>query len=137
MKRFKECKGASAVEFARVLIPMILLIFGAIEFGVLLYNQQVITNASREGARAGIVAQTPRVTSGEISTVVNNYAASHLVTFGTANSPVTNVSATGTRFGDDLTVNVTYQYSFLVIPNFVPGITNPRTMTAETVMKYE
>jgi len=142
MKRLKECKGASAVEFALVLIPMILLIFGAIEFGVLLYNQQVITNASREGARAGIVSQSPRVTPTEISTIVNNYADSHLITFGSYNPPVLNPNPpsgydSNASFGSDLTVTVTYQYAFLVIPNFIPGITSPRTMTATTVMKYE
>jgi len=137
MKKLTDHRGAAAVEFALVIIPLILLVFGTVEFGVLMYNQQVITNASREGARAGIVAQTPRVTSGEISTVVNTYTTSHLITFGAANTPVTTVNAAGAGFGDDLTVNVTYQYSFLVIPNFVPGIAALRTMSATTVMKYE
>ena len=54
-------KGASAVEFALVLPLLMLITFGIIEFGMLMYNKQVITNASREGARAGIVASSPRV----------------------------------------------------------------------------
>jgi len=142
MKKFKEHKGAAAVEFAIVLIPLILLVFGAIEFGVLLYNQQVITNASREGARAGIVSQSPRVTPAEISTIVNDYAADHLITFGTNNLPTLNPDpptgyAADAGFGTDLTVRVTYQYEFLVIPNFIPGLNNISNMTATTVMKYE
>jgi hypothetical protein len=36
-----------------------------------------------------------------------------------------------------ISVQVNYQYSFLVILNFIPGITNPRPMQAVTVIKYE
>ena len=43
-------KGAALIEFAIVLPLLLLLVFGAIEFGLLFYNKQVITNASREGA---------------------------------------------------------------------------------------
>jgi len=70
MKKLRGHKGAAAVEFALVLLPLIILVFGAIEFGVLLYNQQVITNASREGARAGIVQQNPRVDESTIRGIV-------------------------------------------------------------------
>ena len=48
-------RGASAVEFAIVLPVLLLLLFGTIEFGVLFFNKAVITNASREGARRGVV----------------------------------------------------------------------------------
>jgi len=116
--------------------------FGIIEFGMLVYNQQVITNASREGARVGIVASVPRVPAtgtNSIDSVVQNYCANHLVTFGTQNNPVTTVigySATA-PFSSDLTVQVNYQYSFLVIPNFIPSTTSLLNMQAVTVMRYE
>lgn len=135
-------KGASAVEFALILPLLIVITFGIIEFGMLVYNQQVITNASREGARAGIVASSPRVPAtgtNSIDSVVQSYCANHLVTFGTQNNPVTTVigySATA-PFSSDLTVQVNYQYSFLVIPDFIPGITRLRNMQAVTVMRYE
>ena len=135
-------KGASAVEFALVLPLLMLITFGIIEFGMFIYNKQVLTNASREGARAGIVASSPRVPAtgtNSIDSVVQNYCANHLVTFGTQNNPVTTVigySATA-PYRDDLTVQVNYQYSFLVIPNLVPGINQLSNMQAVTVMRYE
>ena len=46
--------GASAIEFAFLLPVLLLFLFGIIEFSVLFYNKAMITNASREGARAGI-----------------------------------------------------------------------------------
>jgi len=53
--QWKSDDGASAVEFAIVLPLLMLLLFGMIEFGLIIYNKQVITNASREGARYAIV----------------------------------------------------------------------------------
>jgi Flp pilus assembly protein TadG len=132
-------RGAAAVEFALVLIPLVIILFGAIEFGVLLYDRQVVTNASREGARAGIVAGEDRVTAGEISTIVFNYCANNLITFG--DSPNLQVvvepnPTSGASFGDELTVTVTYNYDFLFIPNFT-SIGRNFTLTAKTVMRYE
>lgn len=136
-------KGASVVEFAVILPLLIVLVFGIIEFGMLMYNQQVITNASREGARAGIVAQNPRVSdygNPSIDNVVQTYCLNHLVTFATV-KPLPNTLVTGydpnALFGQDLTVKVTYNYEFLVIPNFIPVINKLRPMTAQTVMRYE
>jgi Flp pilus assembly protein TadG len=139
--KFASQKGAAMVEFALIVIPLLLITFGIIEFGMLLYNQQVLTNASREGARAGIVSSTPRVSEATIESVVQNYCLNHLVTFGTPNIPTTTKPIPGydsaATFGTNLTVQVNYQYSFLVIPGFIPGIPRLRTMQAITVMKYE
>ncbi len=138
-RRRSSQKGAAAVEFAIVLLPLILITFGIIEFATYLYNQQVITNASREGARAGIVASSPRVTYPAIQQVVENYSKAHLITFGKQNIPQTNILPIynpAATFGTDLSVQVTYNYSFLVIPNFI-GIAKSRTMQATTVMRYE
>lgn len=124
-----------AVEAALLLPMMVLLIFGMIEFSLLLYNRQVITNGSREGARAGIV-QTggPRVTDAEIGAVVNQYCLHRLITFGSASGPSTSVTRSGVAFGADLTVRVTYDYDFLVLSNLGFG---PIELAAETVMKLE
>ncbi|OGQ80769.1 MAG: hypothetical protein A2289_16125 [Deltaproteobacteria bacterium RIFOXYA12_FULL_58_15] len=45
--------GAAAVEFALVLPLLMLLVLGCIDWGVYFFRAQVITNAAREGARAG------------------------------------------------------------------------------------
>ena len=47
--------GGSLVEFAVIAPLLFVILFGIIEFGILIYDKAVITNASREGARAGIV----------------------------------------------------------------------------------
>lgn len=141
-RRRKGELGAAAVEMAIVLPLLVILLFGTVEFGLVFYNQQMLTNASREGARAGIVAGVPHVTVGEIQSVVNNYCATHLVSFSdTPATLVTTVtpdpSVTPPLFGDDLTVHVQYPYTFLLLPNFVSGLTGTLNLSAETVMRYE
>ncbi len=135
MLNIRGQRGAAAIEFAIVLPVLVLLLFGTIEFGLLLYNQQVITNASREGARAGIVAQSPRVTPQAIASVVTSYCGGNLITFGDAAAAGPNVTVTpGTTFGTDLTVQVTYNYDFLVLSNLGFG---QQVLRAQTVMKME
>jgi Flp pilus assembly protein TadG len=138
VERFlSSTKGVAALEFAVVLPLLLLLAFGLTEFGLLMYNQQVLTNASREGARAGIVQSTPSISAATIATVVQNYAAGHLVTFGSRQSPTVEVGATCAAFGQDLAVMVQYDYTFLVAPKFMARALNPLTLTARTVMRCE
>jgi Flp pilus assembly protein TadG len=136
----RDQNGGAAVEFGLILPLFILLLFGIVEFGLLLYNKQIITNAGREGARAGVVAGIPRLTDAQIQAVVNKYANNYLVTFGTGtinfNPPISPLQAnrTGYLFGTNLTVSVTYPYDFLVLSGFGFG---PITLRAQTIMKME
>jgi Flp pilus assembly protein TadG len=130
----KSQNGVAAIEFAIILPLLVLLLFGTVEFGLLLYNQQVITNASREGARAGIVAQSPRLPDAQIAAVVTSYCGGNLITFGSPTTPNSVITRTGSTFQSDLTVDVTYNYSFLVLSSFGFG---PLNLTARTVMKME
>ncbi len=130
-------EGVAAIEFALVLPLLVLLAFGIIEFSLALYDKAVITNASREGARAGIVFRDPAVTDGEIIGIVNQYCQKRLVTFGSAIQPTTAVIREGSSTGDDLTVQVNYQYTFLVIPGLITNMTGGIPMTAQTVMRME
>ena len=136
--KIKDRKGVAAIEFAILLPLLIFLIFGAIEFGLFFYNKQVLTNASREGARAGIVAGTARLTDGEIGQVVDDYCANYLVTFGSATGLSVQIVPSGNRdslsFGDDLTVTVSFRYTFLVLSNLGFGDID---LAAETLMKME
>ncbi len=142
-KRLRCQKGVAAIEFAILLPVLCMIIFGIIEFSILLYDKQVITNASREGARVGIdidiSGSVPvRSTEGEIKSVVTNYVASNLITFGTPNTPVTTVTPadlSGMVRGDDVTVTVSYNYDFLVLPNFVASLGGVKNIQSQTVMK--
>ena len=128
--------GAALVEFAIVLPVLLMLIFGMIEFSILLYDKAMITNASREGARAGIVYSPTPVTKEKIELTVNNYLQTHLISLGGASAPtITAGQCTGT--GAPLTVTVTYPYNFLVLPDFVQSLSGTLTLSAQTVMRCE
>src|SRR5262245_54645308 len=47
--------GQAMVEFAAVLLPVLLLIVGIVQFGLLFGANVTRTNAAREGARAGTI----------------------------------------------------------------------------------
>ena len=130
-------KGVAAVEFALVLPVLVLLLLGIIEFSVALYDKAVVTNASREGARAGIVFRDTRVSDGEISGIVTNYCQNRMITFGSTTQVATTVLREGTASGDDLTVRVQYQYQFLAVPKFVVGLAGGIQLGAQTVMRVE
>jgi len=140
--RIESRKGASAVEFALVLPILLLLFLGIIEFSFLLFNKAVITNAAREGARAGIVQRIPRVPPTDIETAVDTYCFNHLITFGGPTTPTveTNPSTgcpTGAYSGADLRVTATFRYNYLALPHFISGLVGGTELKAEAVMKCE
>ena len=48
-------KGAALVEYALIAPLLFLLLFGIIEFSILVFSYNTIANAAREGARYGII----------------------------------------------------------------------------------
>ncbi len=87
----KEEKGVAALEFAIVLPVLVLLAIGIIEFSLLYYNKQVITNASREGARVGIALtyEGASVTDDTVKDVIDTYCNNRLIVFGNASKTPT------------------------------------------------
>lgn len=125
-------KGAAAVEFA-LLLPLLLAIFaGMVEMGLLLYDQQVITNASREGARAGIVQDSTI----DVDSIVHNYCDKNLYNLkeGDSSNTVVIHSNRG-AFQSNYTVTVQYDYRFF-LPQFF-GFDLERILVAHTTMKME
>lgn len=138
VEKIRNQKGAALVEFAIVLPLLLVLVFGMIEFSIMFYDKAVITNAGREGARAGIVYDFPaRISTGDIETIVGNYCSGRLITFGSTNQETTTVSGPCTNAGDTITVTVTYPYDFLVLPNFVTTLTGSIDLSAVTTMRCE
>jgi Flp pilus assembly protein TadG len=68
----KQRRGISAVEFAVCLPLLTLLVLGAIDGANLLFVQQTLCNASYEGARRAVHAQS----SGEVTGPVEEFLAS-------------------------------------------------------------
>jgi Flp pilus assembly protein TadG len=50
-----EARGQALVEFVAVLLPLLLILVGIVQFGLLFGANVTLTNAAREGARAGTI----------------------------------------------------------------------------------
>jgi Flp pilus assembly protein TadG len=151
--KWNDQRGGALIEFAIVLPLLLLLVGGIVDFGILFYNKQVLTNASREGARAGIVYQLNddgnkiTVTEGDIQNIVQDYCYDEdndkyrLWTFGGSALPTT--TATGVdslAYPSDLTVTVSFNYTFLLssVLNLFGGSFGPTLdISAVTVMRME
>jgi len=138
-------RGVAVVEFALVLPLLVLLLFGIVEFSLILYDKAIITNASREGARTGILYRYPTPTQAELQAsvkdVIDQYCQNRLISLGAASSVQTTVIPGGSNPGDPLAVRVDYNYRFLVLPNFVSSLMSYSSqglpLRAETVMRME
>ena len=105
----------SAVETVIIFMLLMMLLFGIIEFGLLLFDKHILTNASREGARAGIVVGLDRSVDEHLTIAeqeASNFCAAYLVGFGSSQSSL-DIDASFTEFnsvtgpnrGDLLTVS--------------------------------
>jgi Flp pilus assembly protein TadG len=139
----KDENGGTLSEFAIISPFLFLLLFGIIEFSILLHDRAIIINASREGARAGIVFNHPNpISDTDIQQVVTNYCGNYLISFGSGSTPpITTISRAGTAAGDQLTVTVDYTYQFLVFTNLLSlvsgGTIGPVNLEGRTVMRME
>jgi Flp pilus assembly protein TadG len=149
MKRRNQ-QGVAIIEFVISATVLFILLFAIIEFSIILYDKAVITNASREGARAGIVFNGQnRLSSDDIQRVINNYVGNNLISLGSQSPPSVTVAVSwqnqdgndigvnSVGSGDQLTVTVSYPYRFLILPNFVENLGLGLTLTATTKMREE
>jgi len=127
----KKRLAAAAVEFAVVAPVFLLMVFGMIEYGRMVMVYQVITNASREGAR---VAVLDGATTASVTAAVNSYMTSAMITGQTV--AVTPNPPSGAAYGAPVTVTVSIafnQVSWLPSPMYLGG----KTLTSATVMRRE
>lgn len=99
LRAIRPQNGSELVEFALLLPVILLLLLATIELAVMIHDKQVLTNASREGARAGIIAQEVRPTDAAITSVVNSYCTNYLITLRGSYTPSTTVTRAGTNPG--------------------------------------
>jgi Flp pilus assembly protein TadG len=128
-------RGAVAAEFALLLPVLFTILFGIIEFGMIMYGREVVTNAAREGARAGITQGPPKLTQGAIEAISYNF----LTNTGISAANV-QFQAPGAGGAAPATLTVTAQYSYFFLIPWIPavvGIGNPLVINTQTVMRHE
>lgn len=129
MKRLTNESGQSLVEFAIILPILLLLIMGIIEFGLIMNSYLTIQNASREGARIGIV--------GAADSDIRNRIISDSPNLQTADLTINITPGEGSRSsGDTITVAIYYNYH-LVTPIISSLLNNSLILKAQTSMRME
>jgi len=144
---YRDTRGGVMVEFAVSCLVFLLIVSGIMDLGHAFYMNQVVTNASREGARYGITYQTDtngnRIAPSNLpvsiqSYLLNTYLANTFLPQD-ANPQVTLSGAgytTGTK-GADLEVTVSATKTWFVLDNLVPSLGEQLNLAATTVMKCE
>ena len=131
-------RGVAAVEFALVLPLLLGVLLAVIELGLMVYDQAVITQASREGARAGIVLREPKPTESEIRQVVINHTQGALMTLRGSSAPqVTVLQSSPAAFPNPLQVTVRYTFSGLAVAPLLGALDQPVVLSATTTMVNE
>jgi len=153
---FRQRRGAAAIEFALVFSLLLVLVMGIVDMGHAWYLKQVLTNASREGARYAVRYQTngagQHLMPNQLTPSVQNYILNTSAQNGgvggqglTSSLPANaspSITLSGPGYtdglaGHDLTVTVTAQKYWFVIDNFIPGLGSHITITVSTDMKVE
>lgn len=133
LQRFKDLRGSAIVEMAVVLPLFVMLLVGIVEFSRVLMVKQVITNAAREGARAGAINLDDAQALANANSVTQNYITSSGVNLGSAN--VTSIFVT-TGGSQGLQVTIDYNYDSLLTP-WIPGIPDSFTLRSVAIMRRE
>src|SRR5574343_146701 len=130
--------GAAAVEFALLLPVLMTMLMGTLEMGMMLYNKAVLTNATREGARAGIVLRNPKPSVGEITNVVLQKSQSNLISLLPTDAPqVTVLQSSPAAWPNTLQVSAQYTFKGFVIGSVMQALGSTWVIHASTVMVHE
>jgi Flp pilus assembly protein TadG len=140
----KRERGAAMIEMALTMPLLLLLSIGVFEFGRAFQHWQVLTNATREGAR---IASLPGTTDDAVTTRVQNYLDAGQLPFAYSSSVSVDrdgtISIGGTDTASASTVTVSYPFEFIVLQPVARLVVSdtevgaPITMTVSATMRNE
>ena len=128
--------GTSIIEATIVLPLIILLVFATAEFGISFTRWNSLTNAVREGARAGVVFRSP-CDAGPVTTLIETTVADFADSSGIDPATITTVvtgACAGT--GTQLTVSSTVPYNYVAL-SALADLAPSTDLRARSVMRNE
>jgi Flp pilus assembly protein TadG len=133
-------RGASVLELLLVLPILLMLSFGAVDYGYVMFVKNTLEGAAETGARAGI---PPTATNASVTSAVSNVmTAAGLTTYtvsitDTSNNPL-NVSGLAAGTMIQVTVSCTWaNVGTHALGSAWGGISNTKVVTGTTVMQKE
>jgi Flp pilus assembly protein TadG len=116
--------GSSAVEFALVMTPLLMIVFGIMQYGLYFWAMQGGADAGRQAARLASVGNPASCSAfaSAVKSSLNDISTSPSTATVTRNySKGPGNSASGVEIGDNVTVKVRFKSADLNLP-FVPFI---------------
>jgi Flp pilus assembly protein TadG len=122
-------------------MPLLLfLVFAIGDFGIAYTQWNSLTNAVREGARAGVPFRTP-CNAAAVETQVENTITNYASSAGITNVISTTVNNPCGGTGTPLTVTATVPYNYIAVSAlsnlFGPGLAPTINLSARTIMRNE
>jgi Flp pilus assembly protein TadG len=137
LRRFgRDKRGAAALEFAAVLGPLLLLMFGVFEFGRLLWVREALEETAMSGARcmgmsASSCAASGTYNASNTTSYIENTANGWGVTLTASNLALNNnatcAGVTATNGFSSVTLTYTFQS---IVPSFVSSLSGGKALTS-------
>lgn len=131
----RDRRGAAAVEFAAVLTPLLLLMFGSFEFGRLLWTREALQETAAAAARCMALTSSSCASGGVYSstattTYIENAATAWGVTLTSSNITLnSDATCAGVSAANGFST-VSLSYTFVsVMPNLVHALANGSSLT--------
>ncbi len=133
----RHSRGTSVVEMAIVLPLLLMLMFAIGEFGIAFTQYQTLINATREGARTGVLFRGASCVAGTVKTDISTTVGNYMVAAGVPTGTITTTS-TGECAGAGTQVVVTslVPYTFAALPGLA-GLQSDVTLSARSTMRNE
>ena len=135
----RRCRGNALLDMALVMPVLLMLSFGAIEYGYALFIKHSLQGAAREGAR---VATLPGATAADVQAAVDQTML--IAGFGPtkytrpALIEPSNWSTAGAGMQVRVTVHTTWgTVGVRVLPTYLGGISSEKQLRAATAMRRE
>ena len=127
-RRRRGERGAAALEFALVVVPLLLILGGIVNFGMAFSQKLALDNAVRQAARAAVVDTGTDPTTEAVTafngTAIARQGENATIAFG---GGIT--TCEDSEFGDRIQVVGTFRSRFM-FPWLVPGVPNSMTWTS-------
>lgn len=136
----RDERGAELIEFAIVVVLLIMLLYGIITYGLILAAQATVTQAAADAARAGIISSSTAVATAEAQ-AGTDVSWMNKGSCGTSATTITCVASEipcpSNTSNTCLKVTVTYNYSSAPLFPELPGlgVITPSTISSTNVLE--
>ena len=116
LKLLKDCRGTAFVEFGLLAPVLFLVSVGIVDFGRMVWLSNTVEHAATEGARYAAVHGSNKATVATTQTITDFVEGqAELIPPNDMDIDVTWIPADNNNPGSTVTVQVTYNYEFLLV----------------------